>query len=247
MKLNRPIVFFDLETTGTKIVTDRIVQIATIKINVDGSKEEKKYLVNPEMAIPAEATAVHGITDEMVKDAPTFKRLAKALLAYLDGCDLGGFNSDNFDIPLLTEEFLRCDIVFGAWNPFFLDVLKNERRLLPHKLADVFFRRTGVKLEDAHDALVDVRATVEVFEHQLMGEELAPEEVIALCEDPDKKRFDIAGKLYEREGVIYWNFGKHKDKPYNTDLKYLEWVLNAEPQYDIPQDTKNRLKELVKK
>ena len=241
MKLEKPIVFFDLETTGVSVGTDKIVQIACVKVNTDLSKEEKKMLINPQIPIPASATEVHGITDEMVKDAPLFKQIAKGLNEFMAGCDLGGYNSDNFDIPLLIEEFKRAGLDFPTWELNFLDVLKYERLLNPQKLEAVYKRYTGKDLDGAHDALNDVRATIEILEFQTAGKELSTKEIDEFCQE-DKKRFDYAGKMYVKDEIVLWSFGKNMNKPVLDDLGYVEWVLNQ----DFPTQTKEKIKQLLK-
>jgi DNA polymerase-3 subunit epsilon len=238
MKINRPICFFDIETTGVSTTKDRIVQIACIKIDLDGNKEEKKLLINPTIPIPKEATDVHGISDEMVKDAPLFKNISKALYFFFKDCDIAGYNSDNFDVPLLIEEFARVGIQFLNWEYNLVDVLKHERLLHSNKLGDVYKRYTGQDLDGAHDALNDVRATVEILFHQIEGKsEITPEEIDSLCQG-ENKRFDIAGKAYyDKEGIVRWTFGKNINQPVLQDLKYLEWVLNN----DFPSESKNKL------
>lgn len=230
----RPIVFFDLETTGVKISFDRIVQIAAIKIFPDGSMEEKQTYVNPGIPIPAEATAVHGITDEMVKDAPTFKQLSKSLYVYMKDSDLGGYNSDNFDIPLLGAEFNRVGLEFGDWEMNLMDVLKNERRLAPQKLGDIYFKYTGQVLENAHDAMADVKATVAILDAQCKNEEVTIMDIDLMCQG-ENLRFDLAGKMYMKDGEVFWNFGKNKDKPIKSDHGYLTWALNWD---EMPQQSR---------
>lgn len=245
MKLDKPIVFFDLETTGVNTSKDRIVQIALIKIYPNGEQEQKSTLINPTIPIPAGATEVHGITDEMVKDAPTFSQIAKSLLEQIGGCDLGGYNSDSFDVPLLIEEFSRASIEYPREgdNINFVDALRFERLLNSHKLTDTYKRYTGKDLEGAHDALNDVVATAEVVLSQIekYGQELTPKEIDELCQG-DKKRHDYAGKLYEVDGEVYWNFGKHQDQKVADTIQYASWVLSA----DFPKDTKNRITKIIK-
>lgn len=250
IKFIKPIVFFDLETTGTDPNNDRIAQIACIKITPDdtpqGTREEKVMLINPTVPIPEEATKIHGITNEMVKDAPMFKNIAKGLLAFMFGCDLSGYNSDGFDIPMLMKEFERCGIAFPTWELTCLDVMKYEKHLNPNKLSDVYFRYTGNVLEGAHDALQDIRATLTVLEHQTKeGEDLTANDVALLYRD-GKDLFDIAGKCYLEEGVVKWNFGKNKDKDIMQDIRYLEWSLNSKPPYELPAQTKEKLTEYLK-
>lgn len=248
MKLLKPIIIFDLETTGVSINDDKIVQMATIKIHPDGTEEGKTILLNPERPIPKDASDVHGITDEMVKDAPTFKQVSKSMFEYFDGCDLGGYNSDNFDIPLLMAEFDRCGIEFLKWEPNVIDGLKIERLINSHKLENAYKRHTGKTLDDAHDAMADSKATLEVLRSQFkmlsnqeeMSDELSIKDVDEYCQD-ENKRFDYAGKTYEKDGVVYWTFGKHKDKPVLDDRSYLNWVLSS----NFPIQTKTKLKSLL--
>jgi DNA polymerase-3 subunit epsilon len=244
MKLNRPIVFFDLETTGVEISTARIVQIACIKINMDGSTEEKMMLINPNIPIPQEASEVHGITNEMVKDAPFFSQIAKGLYSFFKGCDIAGYNSDSYDVPLLCEEFNRLSIIFLDWDYNLVDVLKYERLLRPNKLEDVYKRYTGKELEGSHDALNDTRATLEILFHQIgKNEEISPADIDEFCQG-SKKRFDIAGKTFINEdGVVFWSFGKNMNKPVLEDKGYLEWVLKN----DFPSETKFKLKQILNK
>jgi DNA polymerase-3 subunit epsilon len=243
MKLKKPIVFFDLETTGVDVSTARIVQIACIKINLDGSMEEKKMLINPTIPIPKEASEVHNITDEMVKDAPLFSQVAKGIYSFFKDCDIAGYNSDFYDVPLLCEEFSRISILFLDWEYNLIDVLKYERLLRPNKLADVYKRYTGKDLEGSHDAMNDTKATIEILFKQIEGkEEITPAEIDEFCQGT-KKRFDIAGKTYKNdEGVVFWSFGKNINKPVLEDKAYLEWVLKT----DFPSETKFKLKQLLK-
>ena len=167
LKINKPICFFDLETTGVDTMKDRIVEIAVIKIFPNGNRESKKYLINPEMPIPKEASDVHGITDEMVADCPTFSKYAKNLNEYMGDSDLGGYNSNSFDIPMLVEEFKRSGIVFDLKNRNYVDVLNIEKQVSSRKLGDVYSRYTDKILEGAHDALIDIEATIEILDNQI--------------------------------------------------------------------------------
>jgi len=244
MNITRPIVFFDLETTGTDVSTDRIVSIATIKIDMDGKSQEKKMLINPEMDIPKEATEVHGITNEMVADAPTFKQVSKSLFSHFENCDIGGYNSDYYDVPLLVKEFSRCGILFPTWEISLVDVLKFERMLNSNKLGEVYLRYTGKELEGAHDALNDVKATFEILRCQLQKhkkEDRTPQEIDLMCQG-ERKRFDLSGKTYlNAKGEVCWSIGKNANKPVTQDMNYLNWVLKS----DFPEDTKTKLKSLL--
>ncbi len=239
----KPIIFFDLETTGVSITQDRIVQIGAIKVLPDGSEEVKNVLINPTIPIPAGATAVHGVSDEEVKDKPKFKQIAKSFAAWLAGCDLAGYNSDNFDIPLLIEEFNRAGITFPEPDTNFIDVLKIERKINGHTLGATYERYTGEELEGAHDALIDIYATIKIFNKQLELNPLLPsdaKELEAYCSG-DLKRVDFAGKLYEKEGQVYWRFGKHKDQLLTNTKSYCNWVLGA----DFPSETKAQIRKVL--
>jgi DNA polymerase-3 subunit epsilon len=243
MILKRPIIFFDLETTGVDVSTDRIVEIACIKIDVDGTKTEKHSLINPTIPIPKEASDIHGITDDKVQDKPKFIELSKSLYAFFYGCDIAGFNSDNFDIPLLVQEFSRCNIVFGDWELNTVDVYRIEKLLRPSKLSDVYKRYTGKELEDAHTALADVNATLEILFHQYDGkEEITPEQMEDFYRL--KKRYDLCNKLYlDENGNVCWTFGKNLNKPIQNDMKYVDWVLQ---QNTFSNETKAKINEYLK-
>lgn len=239
----KPIIFFDLETTGVSITQDRIVQIGAIKVMPDGSEEVKNVLINPTIPIPAGATAVHGISDAEVKDKPKFRQIAKSFAAWLAGADLAGYNSDNFDVPMLMEEFNRVGIPFPEEGTNFIDVLKIERKVNGHTLGATYERYTGEELEGAHDALIDIYATIKIFNKQLELNPLLPSdaaEIEAYCSG-DVKRVDFAGKLYEKEGQVYWRFGKHKDKLVSQTADYCKWVLGS----DFPSETKAQIRKIL--
>jgi DNA polymerase-3 subunit epsilon len=244
MNITRPIVFFDLETTGLDLSTDRAVSIATLKIDMDGKTEEKKILINPEMDIPKEASDIHGITNEMVADAPTFKQISKSLFSYFENCDIAGFNSDYYDVPLLMKEFSRCGIDFPTWELNLVDVLKFERMLNSNKLSEVYLRYTGKELEGAHDALNDIRATFEILMCQLEKHgknDLTPQEIDLMCQG-ERKRFDLSGKTYlNANGEVCWSIGKNANNPVTKDTAYLNWVLKS----DFPEETKAKLRTLL--
>ena len=244
MKFKKPIAFLDLETTGVDILKDRIVQIAVIKINVDGTTDEKQMLINPSIPIPVGASEVHGITDNMVVDAPFFKQISIGLNNFLNGCDLGGYNSNYFDIPLLIEEFKRCGIDFSLENRNFVDVFNIERQLNKRNLSSVYKRYTGKDLEGAHDAMIDVKATIEILEKQIEinGLEVDSELLDALSQGDDK-RVDLAGKLCEIDGEICWNFGKNYKKPIKDDINYVNWFLTQQ----VPSDTENIIRKNLSK
>jgi DNA polymerase-3 subunit epsilon len=245
MRFKKPIAFLDFESTGVDVVIDRIVQIALIKILPTGLIEEYTTLVNPEMEIPEQASEVHGITNEMVKDAPTFKDICKEVEEFLDGCDIGGYNSNSFDIPMMCQEFYRCDIIFPLEGKSFIDVLNIEKELNPRTLGAVYFRYTGKELEGAHDALNDVRATIEIFKHQMEKGNLPKNvEKIDAFSQGKNKRVDLAGKLVDIDGDVCWGFGKHKGKHVTSDVSYINWFFKQ----SVPIETRKIIeKELLKK
>lgn len=249
MKLTKPLCFFDIESTGVETETARIVELACIKYNVDGTQEEKTILVNPGVPIPVEASDVHGITDEIVKDKPFFKQYAQAVRNWFDGCDLAGFNSDNFDIPLLSAEFERAGLEGINWNPNLLDIMKLYRLLYPNTLSDVYKRLTGKELEGAHGALIDIMGTKEIADilipklKETTDENLETVFNIDNFMQGEKKRFDLAGKMYkDTDGVVKWNFSKNKDKAVLADLGFVNWFMTQ----GFPQESKNKIKELQK-
>ena len=241
LHLQRPIVVFDLETTGVQITRDRIVEISILKVHPDGEQETKTRRINPEMHIPQEATAVHGITDADVADCPTFAQVARSLYSWIEGCDIAGFNSNRFDVPMLVEEFLRAGVAVDFDDRHFIDVQtiyhKMERRTL--EAAYKFY--CSKTLENAHSAEADTRATFEVLEAQLdhYPEELT-NDVAALAEFSSYgRRVDFAGSLaFNDQDEIVINFGKYKGVPvtevFRRDSGYYSWVMGAQ----FPLETK---------
>lgn len=245
LELKKPLVVLDLETTGTSVTKDKIVQIAGIKLYVDGAKEKKMMYINPETHISQEATDVHGITDEMVKDAPTFLQIAKAFSQWLFGCDFCGYNSNSFDIPMLREEFNRANIVFPDEKASLIDVFKIEQRVNSRKLSETFKRYTGEELTDAHDALADTEATLEILLHQITNNDLgaSSQELDDFGQD-GIERVDLSGKLAKNDnGEIIYTFGKPKGKRVVDDKGFGEWMLKN----DFASDTKEIIKSLLKK
>lgn len=246
MKLNlkNPLIFFDLETTGVDTVKDRIVEISMLKVLPNGTEEVRTKLINPQMPIPAGATEVHGISDEDVKDAPTFKQIAKSLADFMEGCDIAGFNSSRFDVPLLAEEFLRAGIDFDFTRRKMIDVQiifhKKEQRTLEAALK-FYCDKT---LEDAHSAEADTRATYEVLKAQLDRYPDLKNDVEFLASEysSHNNNVDLAGRIIlNEEGVEVFNFGKHKGKPVEEVLKrepsFYSWIMDA----DFPLNTKQVL------
>ena len=248
MKLNlkNPLVFLDLETTGINVVTDRIVEIALLKIFPDGREEEKLQRINPGMPIPVQASAIHGIYDEDVKDAPVFKEVAKIFAKFIEGCDLAGFNSTRFDIPLLTEEFLRVDIDMDLKKHKFVDVQIIFHRMEKRTLAAAYKFYLLEDLENAHNAMADTKATYEVLKAQLeryKGVEFEDngKKTIPIVNSVDAlatfsafdKSVDFAGRIvYDEKGTEVFNFGKHKGKSVEQVLRiepgYFAWMMQGE-------------------
>lgn len=244
LKLTRPIVFFDLETTGLDITKDRIVEISLLKVNPDGTEEMLYSMINPEMPIPPQSTAVHGISNEMVADKPTFGDLAKRIAGFIENCDLGGYNCGRFDIPLLAEEFYRVEVPID---------LKGDRRVVDaqviyHKkesrtLSAAYSFYCGKELEGAHSADVDTRATYEVLKGQLDRYDDLPNDVIGLSEYTKlNDNVDFAGRfVYDKDGKVVFNFGKFRGQEVANVLRYnpgyYEWMMQS----DFPHDTKFEL------
>ena len=246
MKLNlkNPLVFFDLETTGTNINTDRIVEICYLKVYPNGNEESKTLRINPEMHIPEDASAIHGIYDADVADCPTFKDVAKKIASDIEGCDLAGFNSNRFDIPVLAEEFLRAGVDIDLMKRKFVDVQVIYHKLERRTLSAAYKFYCDKDLEDAHTAEADTRATYEVLKAQL---DHYPEELVNdinfLSEySCHTKNVDFAGRIvYNEQGVEVFNFGKYKGmsvaEVLKKDAAYFGWIMQG----DFTLNTKNVL------
>ncbi len=247
LTLQRPLVILDLETTGLDITKDRIVQVGMVKIGVDGNEEELSVLVNPEMPIPADSTAIHGIKDEDVSDKPTFAQQADMLAAFIGNADLGGYNSNKFDIPVLAEAFLRAGHSFSLKERQCIDIQNIFHKMEQRTLAAAYQFYCNRVMENAHDALVDTKVTLDVFKAQLERYETLPQTVEGLAEftrQGTNEWADFAGRLARnKEGALCYNFGKHKGKTVedvdHEEPGYFGWMLNA----DFPLFTKNLLKE----
>ena len=257
MKLNpkNPLVFFDLETTGTNINTDRIVEICYLKVYPNGNEEAKTMRINPGMHIPEEASAIHGIYDEDVKDCPTFKEVARNIARDIEGCDLAGFNSNRFDIPVLAEEFLRAGVDVDLGRHKFIDVQVIFHKMEQRTLSAAYKFYCGKDLEDAHTAEADTRATYEVLMAQLdRYPETLKNDVAFLSEYSSFNRnVDFAGRMvYNDAGVEVFNFGKYKGIPVAEVLKkdpgYYSWILNSDFTLNTKAMlTKIRLRELTQR
>jgi DNA polymerase-3 subunit epsilon len=270
LNLKKPLAFFDLETTGVNVASDRIVEIAILKVFPDGriekrpdsAKEGSRFLINPGIKIPLESSLIHGIYDEDVKDAPTFSEIAPKLFKFLYDADLAGFNSNKFDVPILAEEFLRCGIDFSIEDRNLIDV-QNIFHLMEQRTLKAGYKfYCGKELENAHEAMADVEATFEVFKAQIerykdtqiendKGELYTPvvNDMEKLHETSQRHRnVDMMGRIiYNDDDVATFNFGKHKGKTVEEVLRtepgYYGWMLNG----DFPLYTKKVLKEIKEK
>ena len=247
LQLQRPIAFIDLETTGISLSSDRVIEIAIIKILPDGSRQVKRKLINPEMPVPPQSTEIHGITDEMVKDAPTFKQSANELKQFIENCDLGGYNSNRFDIPLLMEEFLRTGLELDLTERKMVDVQHIFYSMEPRTLTAAYKFYCQKDLEGAHNAEHDVNATIDVLLSQIerypqLGSSV--ESILGVI--GEEKIVDYARRFsFNDKGVEVFNFGKHKGKPVTDVLKaepqYYDWMMRG----DFPLHTKQKLTEIL--
>ncbi len=246
LNLRNPLVFFDLETTGINIVKDRIVEISYVKVHPNGKEESKTRRINPGMPIPAESTAIHGISDEDVKDCPTFKEIAKSLAAQIEGCDLAGFNSNRFDIPMLAEEFLRAGVDIDLNRRKFVDVQTIFHKMEQRTLAAAYKFYCNKELENAHTAEADTLATYEILKAQLDRYPDLQNDVIYLSEfSCFNNNVDLAGRMvYNDKGEEVINFGKYKGQLVTEVLQkdpgYYAWIMNG----DFTLNTKKMLTEI---
>lgn len=255
LNLNNPIVFFDLETTGININTDRIVEICYLKVYPNGNEEVKTLRINPEMPIPEASSAVHGIYDADVVDCPTFKEVAKNIANDIEGCDLAGFNSNRFDIPVLAEEFLRAGVDIDMTKRKFIDVQVIFHKMEQRTLSAAYKFYCKSNLEDAHTAEADTRATYEVLQAQLdcYPDELKNEMGFLSDYSSYNKNVDFAGRMvYDEHGVEVFNFGKYKGLAVTEVLKkdpgYYSWIQNSDFTLNTKAMlTKIRLRELTGK
>ena len=246
LKLKRPIIFIDLETTGINVSSDRIVEISALKISPNGKEQWMTTLVNPEMPIPAKVTAIHGISDSDVAGAPTFREIAKNVASFLEGCDLAGYNAMKFDIPVLAEEFLRTNVDFNFRKRKYVDVqiifYKKEQRTL--EAAYQFYCNKA--LENAHSANADAAATYEVLKAQLDTYPDLENDIEKLSEfSAFNNNVDFAGRIIlDENGIETFNFGKHKgravEEVFREEPAYYSWMMNG----DFPLYTKKILTEI---
>ena len=245
LQLKKPLAFIDLETTGTNLGSDRIIEIAIVKILPDGSKNVKRKIINPEMPIPKSSTDVHGFTDEMVKDAPTFRQVAHELKQMLDSCDLAGYNSNRFDIPLLVEEFLRAGVDFDMKGRKLVDVQKIFHQMEQRTLSAAYKFYCNKVLEAAHSAEADASATHEILLAQLSYYPSLGNTVDAVLKTIGEEVIvDFARRFIFENGVEVFNFGKFKGRPVSEVLRiepqYYDWMMKG----DFPQHTKQKLTEI---
>jgi DNA polymerase-3 subunit epsilon len=234
LQLKNPIVFFDLETTGTNIVTDRIVEISYLKISPNGREESKTIRVNPEMPIPAEATAVHGISNADVAECPAFKAVAKEVARDIEGCDLAGYNSNRFDIPLLAEELLRAGVDIDLMKRKFVDVQVIFHKMEQRTLSAAYKFYCGKDLLEAHSAEADTNATYEVLQAQLDRYPELRNDIEFLSQyTTQTNNVDFAGRIiYNEKGEEVFNFGKYKNQKVvdvlKTDIGYYGWIMQSD-------------------
>ena len=245
LQLTKPLAFIDLETTGVNLAIDRIIEIAIVKVLPDGKRSVKRKLINPEMPIPKLSSDLHGITNEMVKDAPAFREVAHELKQMLDGCDIAGYNSNRFDIPMLVEEFLRAEVDFDMKGRRLIDVQNIFHKMEQRTLTAAYKFYCNKVLDGAHSAEIDATATHEILIAQLqrypdLGTSV--ESVLKLI--GEETIVDFARRFIMENGIEIFNFGKYKGRPVAEVLKsepqYYDWMMKG----DFPQYTKQKLTEI---
>ena len=246
LNLKNPLLFFDIESTGLNVATDRIVEISAVKVFPDGHTEVKTRRINPTIPISEESRRIHGISDEDVKDCPTFQQIAKSLAQWMTGCDIAGYNSLKFDIPMLAEEFLRAGVSFDFRKRNLVDVQNIFHKMEQRTLSAAYKFYCHKDLENAHSAQADTMATYELLMAQLDRYPDLQNDVHFLADFSTKTRFaDYAGRIvYHDKDIPVFNFGKHKGKPVTEVLRaepsYYAWMMNG----DFTLDTKNILTEI---
>jgi DNA polymerase-3 subunit epsilon len=246
LQLKKPLAVIDIEATGSNVTTDRIVEIAVVKHLPDGTRTVKRKIINPQIPIPPAITDIHGITDEMVKNAPTFKQAAHEIKQVLDGCDIACYNAYRLDIPMLMEEFIRAEVEFDLKNRKLIDVQKIFHTMEQRTLAAAYKFYCNKPLEDAHSAEADAAATAEILFAQVerypqLGNNL--ESIVKAV--GEENIIDFARRLtYDEKGVEIFNFGKHKGRPIadvlKTEPQYYDWMMKGE----FPMNTKQKLTEI---
>lgn len=246
LQLTKPLAFIDLETTGINVSSDRIVEIAIVKISPDGTKTVKRKILNPTIPIPQGSIDVHGITNEMVKDAPTFKQAANEIKQFIEGCDIAGYNSNRFDIPMLVEEFLRCELNIDIENRKLVDVQKVYHLMEQRTLSAAYKFYCQKELDGAHGAEVDATATYEVLEAQIEKYSQIGNTVESIIKFTGEEVIvDFSRRFIMENGVEIFNFGKHKGKPVTQVLKeepqYYDWMMKG----DFALHTKQKITEIL--
>lgn len=249
LNLSRPLVFFDLETTGVDVYHDRIIQIGAVKIMPDGKELEYEWLINPGMPIPKEATDVHGITNEMLKDKPRLGDLAAALSELFLGADVGGYNVKNFDVPMLMTELNRIGVTLNIEETHIVDAMAIFKKKEPRTLAEAYKKYCGKELMNAHNAMADIKASIEVLDGQLSYYSdlpYSPEALHEYCFPKDPDAYDAEGKLKFIDEQLTINFGKNKGKRLQdlamNDPGYLEWILHGNFSEKVKSAVKKSMK-----
>jgi len=246
LQLQRPLVFIDLETTGINLATDRIVEIAIVKVFPDGTKVVKRKILNPQMPIPKASSDIHGITDELVANAPTFKQVANEMKQFIDDADFSGYNSNRFDIPLLMEEFLRAGLTIDMTHRKMVDVQHIFHMMEKRTLGAAYKFYCEKNLDDAHSAEADATATWEILQAQLQRYPNLGTSLDSILQFTGEEKFvDFARRFIMDNEVEVFNFGKHKGKPVTDVLKsepqYYDWMMKG----DFPLHTKQKLTEIL--
>jgi DNA polymerase-3 subunit epsilon len=243
LNLKKPVVFFDLETTGVDVANDRIVEISLHKVMPDGKEETKTMRINPEMPIPPQSTEIHGISDDDVKNEPTFNIVAKDVVKFIEGCDLAGYNSNKFDIPLLAEEFLRVGVDVDLKKHRLIDVQVIFHKMEQRTLSAAYKFYCEKNLDNAHSAEADTIATYEILKAQIDRYTDLSNDMEELSKfSSHNKNADFAGRIvYNDKGEEVFNFGKYKGQTVESVLEkdqgYFSWMLNS----DFPLYTKKVL------
>ena len=248
LSLKRPIIFFDLETTGVDTAKDRIVEMALIKLNPNGSKDKYVKRINPTIPIPASSTEIHGISNEDVAGCPTFKQIAKELYEWMKGCDLAGYNAVRFDIPVLAEEFLRANVTVDFTERNFVDVQQIFFKMEERTLSAAYRFYCNKSLENAHSAEADTQATIEVLQAQLDKYENLENDMDALHKFTNGEGLvDYARRMVMKNGEPVFNFGKYKgqkvEQVFTDQPQYYDWMMNA----DFSLHTKQKISEIFTK
>ncbi len=248
LQLKKSIIFFDLETTGIDHARDRIVELAMVKMKPDGTRDTFVKRVNPGMPIPPESTAIHGIKDEDIKDAPLFKNIAHQLWDWMKNCDLGGYNSAKFDMPLLAEEFLRAGINVDFTERKMVDVQQIFFKMESRSLSAAYHFYCNKEMENAHSAEADINATIEVLEAQLDKYTTLPNDIQHLHQfTGGEELVDYARRIVMKDGAPIFNFGKYKGKKveevFTSEPHYYDWMMQA----DFALHTKQKISEILNK